>query len=101
MLNIEGEEGARVRGHWWIHAGTGGVIRGVKCASEGGHVMTIYGGCWLLENCELRCCAGSGGPHGVYIHVYCDGMRLEAVRSTHMQNEKARARIHMIHMDDS
>jgi hypothetical protein len=69
MLHIEGEEGARVRGHWWMHAGTGGVIRGIQCACEGSHVMTMYGGCWLLERCELRCCAGSGGPHGM--RVWC------------------------------
>lgn len=60
VLHIEGEEKARVRGHWWMHAGSGGVIRGVECVSEGNHVMTAYGGCWLIEDCELRCGAGSG-----------------------------------------
>ena len=43
VVVVEGEPGATTRGHWWLHAGSGGVIRGIKLEAVDNHVLTAYG----------------------------------------------------------
>lgn len=61
VVVVEGEPGAQARGHWWMHAGSGGSIRGLKLESVDNHVVTAYGGCWLLEDLEVSCLIGEDG----------------------------------------